>query len=481
MSTFADYRKEVEDAQREIFARGAAERENDHDQHRYYYRALRDLLEGIVEEGKRVLCLRSDIGQYLEWVQPSEGVGVEVVEALTEAARTRYAESRPELRFETGDLEALPVEGTFDYILIVDAINEVFDVQATLEGLHAHCTPNTKLVIVFYNFLWQPMAQLAEACFVKRAQPKQSWLSFQHISHLLGLAGFEPVRRHRKLLWPFNVPGLSWLVNRFLAPLPLLEKLCLIQAVVARPVSATAKVEPATVSVIVPCKNEAGNIQPIVERTPEMGAGTELVFCDDKSTDGTADEVRRMQAEHPERDIRLVEGPGISKADGVWRGFDAARNDILMILDDDIAVPPEELPKFYSALVEGRGEFINGTRMVYPMRDQAMRLANLFGNKVFSLVFTHILGQDISDTLCGTKALWRRDYERMKPLRGSWGVRDRWGDYELIFGAAKLNMKHVDLPIHYMERTYGETKMTGRLKNASVMFRMCLAAYSRLR
>ena len=152
-----------------------------------------------------------------------------------------------------------------------------------------------------------------------------------------------------------------------------------------------------------------------------------------------------------------------------------------MILDGDIAVPPEELPKFYSALVEGRGEFINGTRMVYPMRDQAMRLANLFGNKVFSLVFTHILGQDISDTLCGTKALWRRDYERMKPLRGSWGVRDRWGDYELIFGAAKLNMKHVDLPIHYMERTYGETKMTGRLKNAAVMFRMCLAAYSRLR
>jgi len=158
LSTFADYRKEVEEDQREIFERGAPERENDLQRHRYYYRAMRDLLTGIVEENKRVLCLRSDTGQYLEWVQPAEGVGVEVVEALTELARSKYGESHPHLRFQTGDLEALPVEGTFDYILIVDAINEVFDVQATLAGLRAHCTPNTKLVIVFYNFLWQPMA-----------------------------------------------------------------------------------------------------------------------------------------------------------------------------------------------------------------------------------------------------------------------------------------------------------------------------------
>jgi glycosyltransferase involved in cell wall biosynthesis len=271
-------------------------------------------------------------------------------------------------------------------------------------------------------------------------------------------------------------------VNRTLARLPFLERLCLIDALVARRApNALATPKPATVSVVVPCRNEAGNIEDAVRRTPEMGAGTEIIFCDDQSTDGTADEVRRMQALFPERNIRLVEGPAICKAENVWCGFAAAENDILMILDGDLAVPPEDLPRFYNALVQRRGEFINGTRMIYPMRDQAMRLANIFGNKMFGMLFSHILRQDISDTLCGTKALWRADFERMRPLRGTWGIDDRWGDYELIFGAAKLNLKRVDMPVHYMERTYGETKMTGRLGNALVMLKMCLAAYRKLR
>jgi DNA-binding Lrp family transcriptional regulator len=366
-------------------------------------------------------------------------------------------------------------------VLIVNAVNELFDVQATLESLRPACTPGTRVVVVFYNFLWQPFVELAERLGLKRAQPRQSWLSFANLSNLLRLAGFGVVRRYRAVLWPFWVPGLAWFVNRVLANLPLLDRLCFVQAVVARPMPEPGPAAAVTVSVIVPCKNERDNVEPAVRRTPQMGAGTELVFCDDRSTDGTAEEVRRMQREFPERGIRLVEGPGISKAENVWCGFDAARSDILVILDGDLTVPPELLPRFYDALVRGRGEFVNGTRMVYPMRDQAMRLANVFGNKLFSLLFSHMLRAEISDTLCGTKALWRADFERMRPYRGTWGTRDRWGDYELIFGAAKLNLAHLDLPVRYMERTYGKSKMTGRLRNARTMLRMCLGAYFRLR
>ena len=478
VDAYAVARREIAEEQRTIAEREAARRENSLRKRRYYYGRLRELVCSLVEPGKRVLCLRSDVGQYLEWVRPSRGLGVEISPELTKIARARC----PQYEFRTADaIEDLALDEQFDYVLIVNAVNELFDVQATLESLRPACTPDTRVVIVFYNFLWQPFAELAESLGIKRRQPQQSWLSFVHLSNLLHLATFEVVRQYRAVLWPFSLPGLAWFANRVLANLPVLDRLCLVQAVVARPVLATSPRPAATVSVVIPCKNERDNVEPAVRRTPTMGAGTELIFCDDRSTDGTAEEVRRMQREFPERDIRLVEGPGISKAENVWCGFGAAKNDILMILDGDLAVPPELLPRFYGALVLGRGEFVNGTRMVYPMRDQAMRLANVFGNKLFSLLFSHILRTEISDTLCGTKALWRKDFERMRPFRGTWGTRDRWGDYELIFGAARLNLKHIDLPVRYMERTYGRTKMTGRLRNATTMLRMCLGAYFRLR
>jgi hypothetical protein len=478
VSAFDEYRRQQNQSQRDIFDRGAADRERARARHAYYYETLRERLRSIVEKDSRVLCLRSDTGQYLEWVEASRGVGVEIAPKLTEIARERH----PQYEFHTVEsVERLEVVGPFDYILIVDSINEFFDVQETLEKLAHLCSEKTRLVIVFYSFLWQPLARLAQTTGLKREQPMQNWLSLPNLSHLLNLGGFEVVRRYRSLLWPFRIPLISGFLNGYLAKLPLIEKLCLVHTVIARPRTGLDTAGEATVSVVIPCRNEAGNVEAAVTRTPEMGAGTELIFCDDRSTDGTAEEVKRMQQAFPERRIRLIEGPGINKAENVWCGFDAAENDLLMILDGDLTVPPEELTKFYRALVQGRGEFINGTRMVYPMRDQAMRLANIFGNKLFSLAFSYILGQDVSDTLCGTKALWRDDFQRLKLLRGSWGVEDRWGDYELIFGAATLNLAHVDLPVHYMERTYGETKMTSRLRNAGVMLRMCLAAFTRLR
>ena len=480
MSNFAEHRADIERNQREVAEAGADGRAASLERHRAYYDEVKRVVRSVVKSGERVLCLRSDVGQYLDWVEPSSGVGVEIAPRLSEIAAAQV----PSCSFQTARIDEFEVEGTFDSVLVVNAVNELFDVQAVFEKVREVCTPETRVVIVFYNFLWQPLVQLAETCKLKREQPQQNWLSFAHLSQILKLAGFETLERSRSILMPFGIPGLAWLLNRHVVRWPLFEKLGLVQTVVARPI-AEAPDEPgeitATCSVIIPCKNERGKVEETVLRTPVMGAGTELIFCDDRSTDGTGDEVRRMQREHPERDIRLIEGPGISKAANVWTGFDAAKNDIVMILDGDLAVAPEELPKFFDALVRGRAKFVNGTRMIYPMRGQAMRLANLFGNKLFGMLFTSILGRDISDTLCGTKAMWREDYERIVPLRGTWGIQDRWGDYELIFGAAALDLEHIDLPVHYMERTYGETKMTGRLKNAWVMLRMCKAAFFRLR
>ena len=460
--------------QQQIYDANAVSRSRQIEVDAYYYGYLRRLLTFVVEEGRRVLCLGSDIGQYLEWVRPSRGVGVDPSAGVIDVARRRC----PQYEFHHRRLEDIGLEEKFDYVLIPNAVNGVFYVQEMLAALRPCCEPHTRLVIVFYNFLWQPLVNLAEKLHLKMQQPPQNWLSARDLANMLRLEGFEVVQGYRSVLVPKYVPVLSNVLNRFVASLPLMNRLCFVETLVARVVfDEETDARPPTVSVVIPCKDEKDNVEAAVLRTPMMGSHTELVFCDDRSTDGTPDEVRRMQREHPDRDIRLVAGPGISKARNVWAGFDAARGDILMILDGDLSVPPEELPRFYRALVENKGEFINGSRLVFPMRDQAMRVANVVGNKVFSLLFSYILRQNLKDTLCGTKVLWRRDYERIRRLRGSWGIEDRWGDYELIFGAAKCHLKIVEMPVHYMERVHGTTKMTDRLRNAAVMFRMCLAAY----
>jgi glycosyltransferase involved in cell wall biosynthesis len=298
---------------------------------------------------------------------------------------------------------------------------------------------------------------------------------------LLKLSDFELLRVSRRIIMPFGIPLLSRLLNKFVAWMPGIDRLNLCHFIVARPSAQPRPASDYKVSVIIPCKDEKGNVRSAVERMPELGKETEIIFCDDKSTDGTADEVRLMQAEFPHKNIRLVDGPAISKSRNVWTGFRAATGDILMILDADLTVMPEELSRFVEAIVSGKGEFINGSRMVYPMQGQAMKFANMLGNKGFATLFSYLLGSTVRDTLCGTKVLWRKDWEKISLMIDTWGAEDRWGDYELLFGAAKLNLRIVDLPVHYQERTYGDTKMNRRFKNGLVMLRFCWAAFLKLK
>ena len=252
------------------------------------------------------------------------------------------------------------------------------------------------------------------------------------------------------------------------------------QIMVARPLAEVKREDEVTVSVVVPCRNEVGNVRQAAERIPMMGKHTEILFCDDKSTDGTGEEVRRVIKLYPDKDIRIVEGPGICKAENVWAGFRSARGDILVILDADLTVMPEELPMFVRALVASHGDFVNGSRLVYPMPDLAMKFTNMLGNKVFGSIFSFLLDQRIKDTLCGTKVLWRKDWLRMEKNLGSWGIKDLWGDYELLFGASKLHLEIVELPVHYRERIHGVTKMNRVLFNGLRMLRICWHAWYQL-
>lgn len=442
---------------------------------RYFYDRLARRLQFIIEPGKRVLELRCETGHMLASVGASYGVGVEIGEEMVECARRQ----NPALRFVQSDLEKLELNETFDYI-IFNHIFDTIDILPALERVRRHCHSETLLLVINYNYLWQPILELATKVGLRSKLAEPNWVSENDIRGFLKLAGFRPVRKHRFLLFPKWIPLVSALLNDFVARLPGVRRLCLMQVMAARPMTSPAREEDVTVSVVVPCRNEVGNIQAAVERIPSMGKQTEVIFCDDKSTDGTADEVRRMQALHPEKSIRLLDGPGICKAENVWTGFRAARGDVLMILDADLTVMPEELPMFLRALVTSRGDFVNGSRLVYPMQQLAMKFMNLLGNKFFGAVFSFLLDQRLKDTLCGTKVLWRTDWVRMEKHLGTWGIKDMWGDYELLFGASKLHLEIVEVPVHYQERIHGVTKMTRVFANGVQMLRICWHAWSRL-
>jgi glycosyltransferase involved in cell wall biosynthesis len=337
------------------------------------------------------------------------------------------------------------------------------------------------VILSYYNALWSPLLRLASRLGLRRPTGEQNWLGAGDFDNLLQLAGFETVSRSSETLLPKRVPGVNWLLNRLLVKFWPFSHLALTQMFIARPKMPPEGAAQMTCSVLIPTRNERGNIADAVRRLPDIGAHTEIIFVDGNSTDGTVDEIERVRAVNPQRDIKLIlQGEGRGKGDAVRKGFAAATGDVLMILDADLTVPPEDLPRFFAPIASGAAEFINGTRLVYPMEDQAMRFLNKVGNRGFSILFTWLLGQRFRDTLCGTKSLSRRHYQVIAANRSYFGDFDPFGDFDLIFGAAKLNLKVVEIPIKYAARTYGETQIS-RFQHGWLLTRMVFFALRRLK
>jgi SAM-dependent methyltransferase len=438
-----------------------------------YHRRLQEVYSFLVNPGQRVLEVGSGTGALLAGLRPARGVGVDFSYEMLCRARAAHAG----LEFIQADAHDLSgIEGPFDAIILSDLVNDLWDVQRVLEQVRRLCVPSTRIILNFHSGLWQLPLALAQKLDLAIPMLPQNWLTPADARGMLDLAGFETIRSWQEILWPLPLGGLP---NKFVARLWPFREFALSNFIIARPQAQPAPSEP-SVSVIVPARNESGNIQAIFERTPQMGHRTELVFVEGHSRDDTYAAIEREMAAHPGTAARLFHQQGIGKADAVRLGFREAGGDVVMILDADLTVPPEDLPRFYDALRSGKGEFINGVRLVYPMEKQAMQGLNFLGNKFFSVAFSWILGQSVKDTLCGTKALWRTDYEMIAANRSYFGDFDPFGDYDLIFGAAKLNRKIVDLPIRYRERTYGSTNIS-RWKHGLLLFRMLLFAARRIK
>lgn len=440
---------------------------------RGYRRLLAHYYNLLIPADASVLEIGCGSGELLARIVARQRTGVDISARQIEAARARL----PEATFHVQSGEALELEGTFDYIIISDTLNLAADVQQLFERLHAVSHANTRLVFNYFSSLWRPVLSAAGGLGIRSKQPQSSWISTADMRNLLALADWEPVFTQMRLLVPFPCLGLDRLINRFLAPF--LAWFCLTVFCAARPARHRGRAQP-TVSVIIPARNEAGNIEAAIHRTPPMGAGTEIIFVEGNSTDHTWAEIQRVAAAYPDRNIKIMQQSGRGKGDAVRKGFAAATGDILMILDADLTMPPEELPKFYDVLASGRAEFANGVRLVYPMDKEAMQFLNLCANKTFGIIFTWLLGQPVKDTLCGTKVLSRAHYESVAANRAYFGDFDPFGDFDLLFGAAKLNLKIADVPIRYKERTYGSTNIH-RWSHGWLLLRMVAFAARKLK
>jgi SAM-dependent methyltransferase len=438
----------------------------------WYHQRLQEVYGFHVSPNQNVLEVGCSEGNLLASLKPARGVGIDFSEEMICRARERH----PELEFIHADAHDLSeLDETFDVIILSDLVNDLWDVQRVFEQLKPLCMAHTRIILNFYSRLWQFPLSLARKLNLAGPTLYQNWLTREDINALLHLANFEAIRVTQEILWPLLLGGFA---NRFLVRLWPFYEMALSNFVIARP--ALERAEESTVSVIIPARNESGNIKAIFERTPQMGRETELIFVEGHSKDDTYAAIEREIASHPSTPSLLLRQTGIGKADAVRLGFSKAKGKVLMILDADLTVPAEDLPRFYEALVSGKGEFINGVRLVYPMEKEAMRPLNFLGNKFFSMAFSWLLGQPIKDTLCGTKVMWKRDYEQIAANRSYFGDFDPFGDYDLIFGAAKLNRKIIDLPIRYRERTYGSTNIS-RWKHGLLLLRMVAFAARRIK
>ncbi|MBF0348509.1 MAG: glycosyltransferase [Magnetococcales bacterium] len=445
----------------------------------FFYEDDLQYLRFLIPEGKRVLELGCGTGSLLRGLNPSHGVGVDFSIEMIRTARADH----PDLVFVCADMEheeALHhLGGPFDFIILSDVTGVMEDVAATLTALHSLCTPKTRLVITHFNQYWEPLLRLGSKIGLRMPSKTENWMTSSQIMNFLFLADFELVRREWRQLLPLRWMGLGRLCNRYLGTLPLLRHLCLRRIYVARPVSRGLAAAP-SVTIVIPCRNEFGNIEAAVRRIPPFCHDMELIFVEGHSKDGTFEEIGRVIGAFPGLDIKRFKQSGTNKGDAVRLGFQHARGELLMILDADLTVPPEDLPKFYQAVVQGKGEFINGTRLIYPLENEAMRTLNLWANMFFSRLFSWMLNQPISDTLCGTKVLFKRDYEQIAANRYYFGDFDPFGDFDLLFGAAKANLKIIEVPIRYRARAYGQTQIS-RFMHGWLLLRMVVFAFKKLK
>lgn len=358
-------------------------------------------------------------------------------------------------------------------------LNYLMDIQQQLKELHLKLSRHSRVFLIVYNPFMDILYNLATRLQFRVAPKPDVYITEKNLRTFARLANYDVVRVRPSVFIPFYIPLLSNFVNKVLPVIPLIRRLSFLWVVVLRPIIPEENYP--SLSIIIPACNEAGNIQYAIQRIPEFfGPSIEIIFVEGNSTDNTWQCIQNeIQKPHKQFEISAFKQPGKGKNDAVRVGFDNAKGDLVTILDADLTMPPEMLPRFYEAYCKGHGDFINGSRLVYPMENEAMRPLNRIGNLFFCKILSWVLGISISDSLCGTKLYSLNDYKRFVSWRERFGDFDPFGDFEMLFASSELALGVIDLPVCYHARTYGETNIS-RFYNGLELIKMIIIGFFRI-
>jgi len=449
---------------------------------KYYHKHILKYYRFYVQEESTILEMGCGTGNLLGNLRPSRGIGVDISEEMIKIAKRNF----PNINFICSDVENFLINEKFDYIIISGTLCSVENIQLLLQNVSKMSTPDTRIIINNYNPLWNPLLKLAQKTRWIMPEVVLNSLSIDDIENFLNISGYQVVKENFYILIPVQIPIISPIFNRIIGKLPLIRRLCLEHFVVSRLNVPPLNSDKLTASVVITCRDEEGNIEGLVTRIPKIGKHTELIFVEGHSKDRTVEKIKEMIEKYPDKDIKLLKQKGIGQGDAFRMGFDYAKGDFVCWLEADLTTPPEEITLFWDTYIHGRGEYINGSRLVYKMEKNAMPFFNYIGNRFFGNIFTMLLGQRFTDTLCGFKAISKKNYLRIRKQINYFGDFDPFGDYELIFGAIKNNLKVAEIPVHYRPRDYGEPKAYGKsfksfLKHVVLLLKMNWIAFKKFK
>lgn len=439
--------------------------------HSYYYNLIKGLLKFLIPDNKRILYYGCYNDEVVYSLKPSAAVVVneEVKERTSTKAAIEFVQSKYHLY--------KPVE-KFDFVILDIAIGNTENINLLLVNIAKACTKHTRIIIHQENYLWRPALNLAAFFGLKKHEKTQNWLSVKDVETYLKAAGFEATRTYRKNIFPLKLGFIGPLINYFFSIIPVFDFLKLDQFIIARGTASFDRENfyPSSLTICLTVKDEEFNIEPIVSSLPVLCENQEILFVEGHSTDNTAKEIERMKTLFPRKNIHLIKQPGKGQGDAIRKGFKEAKGDIIILYEGDGTSEPHDIQYFYEAMKNGQFEFIEGSRLVYPLSHKSMPFVNKAGNVFFAKWFSFFLNQRTTDVLSGIKAILKKDFDNVYDTWGFIGIPDPFGDFELLYGAARYGLKIGEIPIHYKPRTHGNSK-TRAFMHGSYLFKMAVKGY----
>ena len=381
--------------------------------------------------------------------------------------------------------QAMENKNSHQIIFFPDYFSRHPDLQGMLKGLRSKMERGDRIAALLFNPYLYWAYKIANRLGWRQGEIPSIFLTASSLKNLVRISGFEVVQMRMIGLFPFHLLGLGEILEKVFSSMPWLRNLALSTLVVLRPLpnfGAKNEANP-SLSIIIPARNERGNIENAVLRLQKLNQEIklEIIFVEGHSGDSTWQEILRVQqAWSHSFTIHCFQQTGRGKNDAVRLGFSKASGDLLTILDADLTMPPEFLRRFYDAWCENCGDFVNGNRLLYPMEGEAMRFLNRCGNVFFAHAIAFVLQAPLGDTLCGTKLLTRDDYNRLVRWREDFGDFDPFGDFELLYGARVLWLGLIDMPMGYKDRVYGQTNIH-RFRHGLMLLRMFFIGWWKIR